>query len=357
MHIVFVTESMEANSLGRTYCLWLLARALGWKTTVLTTLGSRVWGPLADSEFAKDVQLVSEEAFVDAIPATAELLVAVKPLPRSLGIAADAASRRTLPLLVDIDDPDLEIRQRRGEPLMAMLRWLRRPGRSVVDLRLHRLARTLPSIVSNPWLQSRYGGTLIPHAREQMALGEFRDTADLQVAFVGTRHPHKGVDLLRAAIAAVQEDEARTTLVITDDPPADSGAWESWVGRTTLAEGVEIARNADVVVLPSLPNRHAIGQLPVKLVDAMMLGRAVVVSDVPPLPWAVGDAGIVVAADDPAALAEALRTLRTPSVRRDLGLRARERAEQEFSVEALAARFGEACRRAVADEREPRVAS
>lgn len=347
MHIVFITESIGANSLGRTYCLWLLARALDWKTTVLATHGSTVWGPLAGTDFAEDVQRVEAADLEQAIPTSTDLLIAVKPLPRSLGAAADISSRTGLPLLVDVDDPDLEVRRRAGDPLMAVLRWIRRPLRSVTDLRLRRLAVNSPSLVSNPWLESRYGGTLIPHARQRTQIGEFTDTPDLRIAFVGTRHPHKGVGLLREAIASLQGDEARTTLVVTDTAPEDAAPWESWVGRTTLAEGLEITRDADVIVLPSLPNRHAIGQLPAKLVDAMMFGRAVIVSDVPPLPWAVGDAGIVVPADDVEELVTALRTFRDPAVRREFGLRGRDLAEREYSVEALAPRFEDACRAAI----------
>lgn len=347
VHIVFITESMGANSIGRTYCLWLLARELGWTTTVLTTVGTEIWEPLAGTEFANDVQCVEPRSLQGAVPVTTTLLVAVKPLPRSLGLAVPIAARTGLPIIVDVDDPDLEVRRRAGEPLMAGLRWIRRPLRSISDMRLRRWATTLPSFVSNPWLQARYGGTLIPHARPLSALGEFRDSADMNIAFVGTRHPHKGVDVLRAAIAELQDGEAKTTLVVTDDAPGDAQDWESWVGRTTLAEGLDITRRADVVVLPSLSTRHAIGQLPAKLIDAMMLGRAVVVSDVPPLPWAVGDGGIVVEADAFPVLVSALRTLRDPAARRALGVRAREHAQREYSVEGLATRFEAACESAI----------
>lgn len=343
MHIVLITESMAANSLGRTYCLWLLARDLGWTVTVLTTHGDRMWGPLAESKFAHDVHLVSESSLTEAIPESTELIIAVKPLPRSLGYAARVSKKIGLPLLIDIDDPDLEVRRRAGSPLMAMLRWIRRPLRSASDLRLRRLARAFPSLASNPWLQDRYGGTLIPHTRPSMEPGTVRNSRDLSVAFIGTRHPHKGVDILRAAVAALQDDEHRTILVITDAPPADALPWERWVGRTTLAAGIELARNADAVVLPSLATRHATGQLPVKLIDAMMLGRAIIVSDVEPLPWAVGDTGLVIEPGNATSLTNALRSLRDPAVRADLGNRARKRSGQEFALGVLAPRFERAC--------------
>ncbi|MFC7788634.1 glycosyltransferase family 4 protein [Microbacterium sp. MAHUQ-60] len=347
MQIVLIAESKEANSLGRAYCLWLLARELGWGVLVVTTHGNAIWPPLAGTEFERSVRQVPASEVADAIPSDTDLLIAVKPLPRSLGQAAHIAEQLYLPLLVDVDDPDLEVRRRTGSPALGALRWFRRPGRSIEDLRLQNLARTHPSLVSNPWLQARYGGTLIPHTRLPMESGETRDTSDMQIAFVGTRHPHKGVDVLRSAIRSLQNDRSRTTLVITDDPPDDAQVWETWVGRTSLTAGIDLARSADVVAIPSLSDRRAVGQLPVKLVDALMLGRPLVVSDVEPLPWAIGDAGLVVAPGDPNALASALRALRDPSVRRRLQVLALQRAEEEFSVAVLAPRFAEACRAAV----------
>lgn len=342
-----ITESQNANSVGRAYCLWLLAKELRWSVRILTTRGDEVWAPLASTDFAKDIHKVSRGDLTQEVPDNTDLLLAVKPLPDSFGNALRISAELQLPLLVDIDDPDLEVRTRADSRLMATLRWLRRPLRSLVDLKLRRLARSLPSLVSNPWLQSRYGGTLIPHTRLSMSAGTVRDTRDLEIAFIGTRHPHKGVDVLRSAVASVQQDDARTTLTITDDPPEDARTWEAWVGRTSLAAGIELARHADAVVLPSLSNSHALGQLPVKLVDAMMLGRPVVVSDVDPLPWAVGDAGIVVPAGDESALVSALRSLRDPSLRRQLGSRASRHADDMFSLRVLAPRFEIACQRAV----------
>ena len=343
MKLTLIAESQEQNSLGRAYCLWLLARQLGWSVNVLTTHGERIWEPLANSDFARDVSRVAADELESAVSTDTDLLIAVKPLPASLGEASNLAQRLRLPILVDIDDPDLEVRRRSGMPVAAALRWLRRPKRSLVDVRLARLARTLPSLVSNPWLQTRYGGTLIPHTRLPMVPSTLRDSSDLRVAFVGTRHRHKGVDVLRAAIDSLQSDGQSAELVITDDPPGDAKHWERWVGRTSLEEGLSLARDADVIAIPSLNVRHARGQLPVKLIDALMLGRAVIVSDVEPLPWAVGGAGLIVPAGDASALAEALRRLRVPATRRRLGDLAVRRAQEEFSIGVLAPRFEEAC--------------
>lgn len=344
-HITFVTESLQANSLGRPYCLWLLAKHLGWSSNTLTARGERVWGPLRGSEFASTVQRVGAEELTKAIPAGTDLVVACKPLPQSLSIALRAASARRLPLIVDIDDPDLELRLRIGQPLHAALRTIRRPRRSIEDRRNRVAARELPSIVSNPWLADRYGGAIVPHVRPDLGDGAPAAAGGPGVVFVGTNLRHKGVDILREAV-----DDLRSygfTLTVTDIAPTDAKPWENWTGQTSLDAGIELVRNADIVALPSRAGRESIGQLPAKLIDAMMLGRAIAVSDVAPMPWAIGDAGIVFEHGSRGALKAALLTLLDPAKRAELGARARTRALSEFTVEAVATRFERACLDAV----------
>jgi glycosyltransferase involved in cell wall biosynthesis len=198
-----------------------------------------------------------------------------------------------------------------------------------------------PCLVSNPWLQSRYGGTLIPHAREDVGAGRRATSRQPLIAFVGTNRQHKGMGVLRAAVDTLQS--RGFTLVVTDTRPPDAKPWESWIGSTSFAEGMEVVRSADIVAIPSLRNRHSEGQLPAKLIDAMLLARAVVVTDVEPMPWAVAGTGLVVPAGSRDQLVKSLARLVDPALRDRLGLSARERALREFTVASLAGRFRDAC--------------
>lgn len=344
MQIVFFTESLAENSLGRTYSLWLLARSLGWRPRVLSVAGDSIWSPLKGSEFAESCELVSPAEAAQIVAANTDLIVACKPLAQSLGVAIEVARDRQVPILVDVDDPDLEALLRIGRPAQRVARAVRRPGRTARDLRLRREVMRRPCLVSNPWLQARYGGTLIPHARSDIGAGTQSESTTPHLVFVGTNRPHKGVRVLREAVASLKD--SGFTLTVTDTPPDDAKPWESWVGTTSLDDGVELVRRADIIAIPSLRTRQAEGQLPAKLIDAMLLGRAVVVTDVEPMPWALGRTGIVVPAGSSQALASALYSLRDAGVRRQLGDSARVRALEEFTVGALASRFEAACYRA-----------
>ncbi|RCK59696.1 glycosyltransferase family 1 protein [Microbacterium sorbitolivorans] len=233
-----------------------------------------------------------------------------------------------------------------GKPLRALVKMVR-GGSYWPTRRLVPLVKKYPVMVSNPALQKRYGGVLVPHARVDSGAGSPHTTGEPTIAFVGTNRPHKGVEVLRES--ARTAGPTPMSLTITDIAPEDATPNENWVGQTSLSRGVDIVKQSDIVVIPSVrTSAYSAAQLPVKIIDAMLAGRAIVVSDFEPLAWAIGDFGIVVPPGDVARLSLALEELRDPARRADLGGRARERALATFTVPSVASQFAEACRGAVA---------
>ena len=347
MRVTFFSDDLSSNSLGRVYCLWRLADALGWESSVVSTRGDEVWGPLRGTAFADRCHRLDAESTPNREQlGNPDLLIAVKPLPSSFLPAADWSRALGIPLLVDIDDPDLEMQFSWERPIRRLGRvLLRAPG-----LRGSRIVRKrldgVPRFVSNPWLQSRYGGTLLPHVRDDRGPGASHTSTQPRIAFVGTNQPHKGVAVLRQAVTELAGEGFRLT--VTDAPPADAAPHEDWVGRTSMEEGLDLVSRSDIVVIPSLDAVHARGQLPVKLIDAMMYGRAIVVTDVDPLPWAVAGGGLVIRAGSVSALVAALRPLAEPAERTRLGNIAREVAVSRYTVEKNREAFESACTAAVA---------
>ncbi len=166
LRLVLVTANFENNSLGRTYCLWLLARHLGWDVVVVGEKGRSLWAPLADTPFAADCVLPGDrtESYILPLVYGADVVIAVKPLPSSLGLALRVTAGRT-PVIADIDDPDLEVRLDWAPASRRAIDALRDPKRAVELRRLRRIAPTLPVLVSNPTLQAWYGGDVVPHVR------------------------------------------------------------------------------------------------------------------------------------------------------------------------------------------------
>lgn len=351
MRIALITKDLSSNSIGRTYVLWLLARYLGWSVRVVAPLGEKVWQPVATADFVKACELIERNDLAqwDTVAQESDLLVAIKPHEDSFGIGYKLAKRNRKPILLDIDDPDLEAQ--RDTPLKSAARMIMQPRRFWRRRILTSHVPKVAHLVSNPQLQSIYGGTLVPHAREDTGNGKTHDTRSLSVVFVGTNRQHKGLDILRAAISELSAEGAHLT--ITDMAPSDARPHESWVGTTSLATGIELVKNGDVVVIPSLPGHaYSQAQLPVKIMDAMLAARPVVVSDIGPLRWAIGSGGLVVTPGSVTSLVAALRRLLEPSLRENLGNAGRQRGLTTFTVEAITPAFEQACKATVRDARQ-----
>lgn len=331
LDIIFYTLDLSKNSLGRTYCLWQLATALGWTSTVVSLHGDEVWKPLRDTPFAAAcVKMTVDELERSKRIKESDLFIAIKPLESSFGLAMAMSSKLGIPLLLDVDDPDLDAHLSWARPHRRIAKQIVRPKALATAKRLRAAAGSFPTIVSNPVLQARYSGSIIPHIREDIGTGNPHVSEDPTVAFVGSNQAHKGLDLLREAVAAVQDLGYK--LVITDTAPPDARPWERWIGATSLSEGLGIVAESDVVVLPSLNLPYANGQLPAKLIDAMLLGRALAVSNIEPMPWAIGGHGMVFEPGSARAIESSLRELANPELRTKLGEAARKRALELFVV-------------------------
>jgi len=104
----------------------------------------------------------------------------------------------------------------------------------------------------------------------------------------------------------------------------------------------------DIFVLNSYEAPSWKEQFGLTLAQAMLLGRACVVSDSGALPEVAGGAAMVVAERSVAELREALEALlASPALRQTLGQRARERALRHYTNEQVAVRYHEVFERAV----------
>lgn len=349
--LLLVTKDLSSNATGRAYALWLAASHLGWQVKVAGQASDGIWAPLRETAFAADVVVLPPKWRTALLRAAAgaQVIVGVKPLPASLGRAQVAARETRKPLLVDIDDPDLDILLTRmlktGPWKYAHPRnWgqVKELGQTVALLRSVSNAAVS---VSNPTLQRRYGGVVVPHVRSIRPAGSPHRRVAPVVAFVGTPRQHKGITPLREAVRRLAAEGVR--LRVTDAPPEDAAPHEDWLGRTTLEDGLRIVEDSDVVVLPMQPGRVSAAQLPVKLFDAMMAARAIVATDTYPVRWALSGAGLLVARPEPEHLVEALVKLTVPTVRQALGEAARARVLSLATPEAVGPALEEAVDRAV----------
>jgi colanic acid/amylovoran biosynthesis glycosyltransferase len=180
----------------------------------------------------------------------------------------------------------------------------------------------------------------------------------LQIVCIGTLHEVKGQTHLIEACRLLREAGLRFTCRLVGEGP-DREALETRIAAAGLSRQVELVgartrpeiatmlRDADVLVLPSVPTSRGQREgLPVVLMEAMSAGLPVVASGISGIPELVEDGvtGLLVPPGQPVAIAAAVERLgHDPTLRRRLGAAARERVLADFDVDrnaaALAARF------------------
>jgi glycosyltransferase involved in cell wall biosynthesis len=289
-------------------------------------------------------------------------VIVSKPRPTSLGLAL-AAGITPRQMLLDIDDWEVGFRR----PLHKSVGRVWRDARDLLDptslnsywaeLVLDNATRFFPHrIVSNRWLEQRFGGVVLPHVRDTDVLDPSRiDSAELRqrlgmqgriwVGFIGTARAHKGVDELVEAIARLEEpglflagvdenDEYVRSLVLHAKRKLGEPRVRV-VGQFGFSELPRWVGLPDIVCVPSRAEPGSVGQIPAKLFDAMAMGKPVIASRVNDMEQALDGAGMVVEPGDPAALARAIDELASaPKLRRELGERARARAIERYSYRA-----------------------
>ena len=181
-----------------------------------------------------------------------------------------------------------------------------------------------------------------PTLREELRLGPH----DRLLVSVGNLYPVKGHQHLIDALALLSGRHPTLHLAIGGrgelaDALATRARHKGVAGRVHLlglrADVPAVLAAADVFVLPSLSEG-----LPLALLEAMFAGRPIVATDVGEVSVALahGEAGVLVEAGNPPALAAALdRLLSDPEHARDLGQRAAGRALAEYDISHMVRRY------------------
>ena len=150
------------------------------------------------------------------------------------------------------------------------------------------------------------------------------------VSFVGTAQPRKRIEVAVDAVRRLHAEGLPVTLVVAGR--RRPGYTADWIdrpppflrlaGELPAEDLVELYGASDVMVSPSSFEGFGL-----TFVEAMACGCPVVGVDATSVPEVVGDGGILVARAEPGLVADALgRLLRDPSLRADIGRRARLRA-------------------------------
>lgn len=364
MLVSIVTPDLSHNCLGRAYVLAQLIEQNHEVEIVGPQFKDDIWEPLRREYEYKGIETRPwVHQFPFAIPdlldrISGDIVYASKQRTTSYGLSLLATLGRDRPLILDIDDWETGFSYSNGK-VRAYVKGIP----SLVKVNSFYYKRFLESLsdladartVSNRFIQNRFGGTMIPHARDTDELdpARFNKTSvrkelnlpqnDFLVMFSGTPRSYKGIDDLAEAVAATDQDDIKAVIV-----GAHKSKYVDKVRR--LGEDSIIIRGmqpfdeipkwlaaADAIAIPQKDNPNTWGQMPSKVFDAMAMAKPVIASDVSDLAFVLEDCGRIIEPGSVTELRESILDLyEDPKLCEELGNRARKRCVEEYSYEALA---------------------
>ncbi|MEJ7686197.1 MAG: glycosyltransferase family 4 protein [Variovorax sp.] len=177
-----------------------------------------------------------------------------------------------------------------------------------------------------------------------------------ELLFVGRIVRAKGLDVLIEALHLLAEDGLRPQLSVAGDGPerqaiqARSAALGlegqiTWLGVLRGASLGQTMREHKIVVVPSRPEPPE--ALPLVPVESIASGCAVIASRQGGLPESVGPCGMLVAPEDPRALAQAVREMLTDDGLRNRFMDSRKAHLEMFDPHTVLQRYEAAIRQAM----------
>ena len=346
--------------------------------------GPELWGPLRDTPIP--VRRYPGGAFPGhfgtmermARELTADVVYVVKPRLPGLGVGLLAKADVERALVVDCDDLELafvgaphELALGELPALRAHPDFLRPHGRTWTAFSEWAVRFADAVTVANVPLAARYGGAVVPHARDERVFDPERHDReqarahlglavdDRVVLFAGTPRRHKGIRRIAAALERIADPRNRLCVPATpelDELRPDLGGLARWVHpvpQQPFSALPGLLAAADVAcVLQDPADRIARWQSPAKVTDALAMGVPCLVTPTPPLLPLVDEGGVV-PVDESDLHVRLERMLADPGARADQGRRGREVFRRRFSYSAVRPGLERILRDAVSGARPP----
>lgn len=326
--VLIITWDVGHNPLGRSYMLAEVVQRIARHSLLVgfqfPKYGDTLWEPVRDGqlpivtlpggnlpEFYNSLERI-------ALRIKPDVVIACKPRLPSVVLGLMIKEKWGCPLIIDVDDHELSFFKDQRELTLDQLEAIPK-GSVSKDIEPYgefwtRLTQSLCQsadaiIVSNSSLQQVFGGTIVPHVRNENTFdpakynkNEIRNRFGLPiyaklVLFFGTPRAHKGIETLARAVSQIKDTKFQL-LVVGNAPDRTVIAKldEISCGRVIYLPNQpfgsipEIMAMADVVCLPQ-DEGHAISkfQLPAKAIDAVAMGIPLLVSNTPPLQQLVDD--------------------------------------------------------------------
>lgn len=330
LNVAVCGRQLGNNSAGRVYTLAQIYSAFADTAIVGCLFSSRnggIWEPIRDTVLpvhyivAENSQRFIEQALELVLEHPCDVVHLCKPRLPSIIFGVLYKLVWQAHVLMDIDDEELTIVD--APHPITVDEYVQHHGRLPEMQTLHdrtwtqiavSLAGAFDGItVSNHTLQARYGGVIIPHARDEQKFcpslerkirsrARFNiDPDQFVVLFCGTPRRHKGI--LETATALASLNRSNITYVIVGDFTERnlkkhlqeiSNVSFCFIGNQPYDSIADVVAMGDVTILlqdSDSPISHF--QVPAKLSDALGMGVVALVSDLHPVADMVADGAVI----------------------------------------------------------------
>jgi glycosyltransferase involved in cell wall biosynthesis len=360
--VSILNYDLSNNSLGRAH---ILAQALSnnYEVEIIgPTRGGDIWEPLRECETRiKKIPGGGFPFLLFKLPSIlkkidGDILYAVKPRFTSFGLALLKKLFSKTPVILDIDDWEMGFYLKGRLPSrISRLLDIANPNGFLWTWLLHLLIPLADGKTTvSTFLRDRYGGTIVPHAKDTGYFDPARFNGPNPAAgaetegkkiimFLGTPRKPKGLDDALDAVLMLDEPDV-ALMVVGADP---GGRYEKklkkkggnrliMVGRIPANQAPEYLAAADVIVIPQRRTSATVGQIPSKVFDAMAMAKPIVSTGVSDIPEILDGCGMVVRPDSPEDLGKAIKwILDNPEEGALMGLNARKKCIDSYSLGAI----------------------
>ncbi len=291
-----------------------------------------------------------------------DVIYASKLMLTSFGVGLVKKKISKRPLVLDIDDWSAglwlgqwnkTIFERFLETYYKNPLKLLNPMTHIYKVWMEHFTRSADQItVTSDFLQKRFGGIKLPHARnpkefdpqrfnpkklrQQWSIDEFKI-----IMFIGNPAPYKGIEELIDAIKLVNRKDLKLMMIginttATYSKQIIKKGKNHLIIKPNLISVFNVPKvlaMGDLVVIPQRNTPSTVGQIPAKLIDAMAMAKPIIATRVSDIPQILDHCGIIVEPNDIQALAEKISLLLDhPEVASELGKKARNKFLRNYTL-------------------------
>lgn len=301
-----------------------------------------------------------------------DIIVALKAYRNTVPIALQLRTRRGVRVAVFLDEWDGAVL---ANVAPGELRRLKRKHRFHTMEEVHyssvesRIKEADTVLSTTTFLQKRFGGHVVSmgvdterfQPQSPASVQDLKRELGLEgkrvLVFGGVVRPHKGIEIIPAALRLLGDDSIRLLVVgpITEhlNMMMRDSRYAPWIqvagAPDNDPQGINAAIHqkmplyldlADLIALPLIDTPLAQSQMPIKLFEAMAMGKPIIASQVADLPLVLKDCGRIVPPENVEILADAIRDLLSdPARARLLGAKARATCESRYSLPIVGERL------------------